>query len=66
MPFKNLPMKPRNLLVYAVFTALLSCLFAGNDISAQTAPPAYMKLTDDQKETLSDALSTSQSMVKES
>ncbi|MDX9771914.1 MAG: carboxypeptidase-like regulatory domain-containing protein [Bacteroidales bacterium] len=59
-------MKPRNLLVYAVFTALLSCLFAGNDISAQTAPPAYMKLTDDQKETLSDALSTSQSMVKES
>ena len=59
-------MKISRNLPYVILMAFVILAFTLSETAAQTNAPAYMQLTDEQKEKLNDALTESQSMVKES
>ncbi len=59
-------MKLQGTILRAIIIAFLLHIFGTVDTEAQSRKAAYLNLTDEQKEDLDDALSTSQSMVKES
>ncbi|MCU0459910.1 MAG: hypothetical protein MUE37_12575 [Bacteroidales bacterium] len=59
-------MKITRNLPYAILMAFIIRAFTIGETAAQSTAPAYMQLTDEQKEKLNDALELSKSMVTES